>query len=182
MDRGNHISLAIKSEDLVTPPRHEPQPKCQSCAGACPALWSRGFWASVLLTSLRVPWSSGSPLSPALSSLLRPPPSPAPACDKRQQREILRPLPALCSEPSLPSLWWYSPPPTGEPRMELQGPDLPSLPKLPTQPDKLVNNRTLVKEGRWSLRDGKWMVEPRGGPTHCLRGLWAAEHTRGLPG
>ncbi|KAI4572904.1 hypothetical protein MJG53_012742 [Ovis ammon polii x Ovis aries] len=30
-----------------------------------------------------------------------PPPSPTPACEKRQQREILRPLPALCSEPSL---------------------------------------------------------------------------------
>lgn len=64
--------------------------------------------------------------------------------------------------------------------MELHRSDLPSLLKLPTQPDKLVNNRTLVKEGRWSLEDGKWMGEPRGGPTHCPRGLWAAEHTRGL--
>ena len=64
--------------------------------------------------------------------------------------------------------------------MELQGPDLPSLPKLPTQPDKLVNSRTLVKEGQWSLGDGKRMSELRGGPTHCPRGLWAAEHTRGL--
>ena len=94
-----------------------------------------------------------------------------------QQREILRPLPALCSEPSVLFPPWYSPPTMGAPRMELHRPDLPSLLKLPTQPDKLVNNRTLVKEGRWSLGDGKWMGEPRGGPTH--REVYGLQSTQG---